>query len=163
MKASRVVLRGVRLREEPLTSYVIRNSLGNEIWPIYNAKYSKMRTFYTPCVSVAVSGWPLIKKNYVSEWNGMLLSPITAFGFVSRTNQIAAQGFISHTNDITAFGCLAPITPFSHSHQSQRFLVPIISQLSCKWCHAQRMAKTITFGLILTSVMVCSLREGLVD
>ena len=62
MKASRVVLRGVRLREEPLTSYVIRNSLGNEIWPIYNAKYSEMRTFYTPCVSVAVSGRPLIKK-----------------------------------------------------------------------------------------------------
>ena len=27
MKASRVVLRGVRLREEPLTQYVIRNSL----------------------------------------------------------------------------------------------------------------------------------------
>ena len=99
----------------------------------------------------------------------MLLSPITAFGFVSRTNQIAAQGFISHTNDITAFGCLAPITAFSHSHHSQRFLVPIISQLSYKCCHvksggcAQRMAKTITFGLILTSVMVCSLREGLVD
>ena len=91
----------------------------------------------------------------------MLLSLITAFGFVSRTNQIAAKGFISHTNDITTFGCLTPITAFSHSHQSQRFLVPIISQLS-GGC-AQRMAKTITFGLILTSVMVCSLREGLVD
>ena len=169
MKASRVVLRGVRLREEPLTSYVIRNSLGNEIWPIYNAKYSEMRTFYTPFVSVAVSGRPLIKKKTISVWNDMLLSPITAFGFVSRTNQIAAQGFISHTNDITAFGYLAPITAFSHSHQSQRFLVPIISQLSCKWCHvksggcAQRMTKTITFRLILTSVMVCGLREGLVD
>ena len=62
MKASHVVLHGVRLREEPLTPYVIRNSLGNEIWPIYNAKYSEMRTFYTPCVSVAVSGRPLIKK-----------------------------------------------------------------------------------------------------
>ena len=56
MKASRVVLRVVRLREEPLTYYVIRNSLGNEIWSIYNAKYSEMWTFYTPCVSVAVSG-----------------------------------------------------------------------------------------------------------
>ena len=66
MKASRVVLRGVRLREEPLTSYVIRNSLGNEIWPIYNAKYSEMRTFYTPFVSVAVSGRPLIKKKTIS-------------------------------------------------------------------------------------------------
>ena len=42
MKASHVVLHGVRLREEPLTPYVIRNSLGNEIWPIYNAKYSEM-------------------------------------------------------------------------------------------------------------------------
>ena len=39
MKASRVVLRGVRLREEPLTYYVFKNSLGNEIWSIYNAKY----------------------------------------------------------------------------------------------------------------------------
>ena len=38
MKASRVVLRVVRLREEPLTYYVLRNSLGNEIWLIYNAK-----------------------------------------------------------------------------------------------------------------------------
>ena len=53
----------------------------------------------------------------------MLLSPITAFGFVSRTNQIAAQGFISHTNDITAFGYLAPITAFSHSHQPQRLVI----------------------------------------
>ena len=42
MRASRVVLRGVRLRKEPLTYYVIRNSLGKEIWSIYNAKYSKM-------------------------------------------------------------------------------------------------------------------------
>ena len=39
MKASRVVLRGVRSREEPLTYYVFKNSLGNEIWSIYNAKY----------------------------------------------------------------------------------------------------------------------------
>ena len=38
MKASRVVLRVVRLREEPLTYYVLRNSLGNETWSIYNAK-----------------------------------------------------------------------------------------------------------------------------
>ena len=38
MKASRVVLRVVRLREEPLTCDVIRNSSGNEIWSIYNAK-----------------------------------------------------------------------------------------------------------------------------
>lgn len=98
----------------------------------------------------------------------MLLSPITAFGFVSRTNQIAAQGFISHTNDITAFGCLAPITPFSHSHQSQRFLVPIISQLSCKWCQGIRGLYTKNdinhkFGLILISVMVCGLCDSLVD
>ena len=56
MKASRVVLRGVWLCKEPLTWYVIRNSLGNQIWSIYNAKYSEMWTFYTPCVSVAVSG-----------------------------------------------------------------------------------------------------------
>ena len=56
MKGSRVVLRGVRLREEPLTHYVFWNSLGKEIWSIYNAKYSKMWTFYTPCVFVAVSG-----------------------------------------------------------------------------------------------------------
>ena len=56
MKGSRVVLRDVRLREEPLTHYVFWNSLGNEIWSIYNAKYSEMWTFYTPCVFVAVSG-----------------------------------------------------------------------------------------------------------
>ena len=55
MKASRVVLRGVWFREKPLTQYV-RNSLGNQIWSIYNAKYSEMWTFYTPCVSVA--GYP---------------------------------------------------------------------------------------------------------
>ena len=42
MKASRVVLRGVMLREEPLTKYVLPNSLGNEIWSIYDAKYSGM-------------------------------------------------------------------------------------------------------------------------
>ena len=42
MKASRVVLRGVWFHEEPLTLYVIRNSLGNQIWSIYNAKYSEM-------------------------------------------------------------------------------------------------------------------------
>ena len=42
MKALRVVLRGVRLREELLTHYVFLNSLGNEIWSIYNAKYSEM-------------------------------------------------------------------------------------------------------------------------
>ena len=53
MKASRVVL---RLREELLTYYAFRNSLGNEIWSIYNANYSEMWTFYTPCVSVAISG-----------------------------------------------------------------------------------------------------------
>ena len=41
MKASRVVLRGVWFREKPLTQYV-RNSLGNQIWSIYNAKYSEM-------------------------------------------------------------------------------------------------------------------------
>ena len=34
MKASPVVLRGVRFYEEPLTYYVIRNSLGNKIWSI---------------------------------------------------------------------------------------------------------------------------------
>ena len=56
MKGSRVVLRGVRLRDEPLTHCVFWNSLGNEIWSIYNAKYSEMWTFYTPCVFVAVSG-----------------------------------------------------------------------------------------------------------
>ena len=56
MKASRVVLRGVWFREEPLTYYVTRNSLGNQIWSINSAKYSEMCTFYTPCVSVAVSG-----------------------------------------------------------------------------------------------------------
>ena len=38
MKASRVVLRGVWFREKTLC--VIRNSLGNQIWSIYNAKYS---------------------------------------------------------------------------------------------------------------------------
>ena len=53
MKASCVVLRGVRLHEERLTQW---NSLGNEIWSIYDVKYSKMRIFYTPCVSVVVSG-----------------------------------------------------------------------------------------------------------
>ena len=42
MKASGVVLRGVWFREEPLTDYVIRNSLGNQIWSIYNTKYSEM-------------------------------------------------------------------------------------------------------------------------
>ena len=46
----------LRLREEPLTCCVFRNSLGNEIWSIYNAKYSEMWTFYTPCVSVAICG-----------------------------------------------------------------------------------------------------------
>ena len=30
--------------------------MGNQIWSIHNAKYSEMWTFYTPCVSVAVSG-----------------------------------------------------------------------------------------------------------
>ena len=42
MRALRVVLPGVRLREELLTHYVFLNSLGNEIWSIYNAKYSEM-------------------------------------------------------------------------------------------------------------------------
>ena len=32
LRAPRVVLRDVRLREEPLTYYVVWNSLGNEIW-----------------------------------------------------------------------------------------------------------------------------------
>ena len=41
-KALPIVLCGVWLREEPLTLYVIRNSLGNELWLIYNAKYSEM-------------------------------------------------------------------------------------------------------------------------
>ena len=31
-KALRIVLRGVWLREEPLTLYVIRNSLENQLW-----------------------------------------------------------------------------------------------------------------------------------
>ena len=56
MKGSRVVLRSLRLREEPLTHYVFWNSLGNETWSIYNAKYSETWTLYTPCVFVAVSG-----------------------------------------------------------------------------------------------------------
>ena len=38
MKASRVVLRGVRLREEPLTQYLIRNSL----------KYGRFATLNIP-------------------------------------------------------------------------------------------------------------------
>ena len=42
MKASRVVLRSVWFREEPLTSYFILNSWGNQICSIYNAKYSEM-------------------------------------------------------------------------------------------------------------------------
>ena len=42
MKASRVVLRGVGLREEPWTYYVIRIGLGNEIWSIYDANYCEM-------------------------------------------------------------------------------------------------------------------------
>ena len=42
MKVSRVVLRGVWFREEPLTKYVIQNSLGNQIWSIYSGKYSEM-------------------------------------------------------------------------------------------------------------------------
>ena len=42
MKASRIMLRGVGLREEPLTKYVIRTGLGNEIWSIYDAKYCEM-------------------------------------------------------------------------------------------------------------------------
>ena len=41
-KALRIVLRGVWLREEPLTLYVIRNSLENQLWLIYNAKYSEI-------------------------------------------------------------------------------------------------------------------------
>ena len=41
-KALRIVLRDVWLREEPLTLYIIRNSLGNQLWLIYNAKYSEM-------------------------------------------------------------------------------------------------------------------------
>ena len=52
MKASRVVLRGVRLG----TIDVICYEEEFEIWSIYCVKYSEMRTFYTPCVSVAVSG-----------------------------------------------------------------------------------------------------------
>ena len=40
MKASRVVLRGVRFCEEPLTYYVIRNSLGNI--------YGRFKTLNTP-------------------------------------------------------------------------------------------------------------------
>ena len=42
MKASRVVLRGIWFREEPLIEYFIRNSLGNQIYSIYNAKCSEM-------------------------------------------------------------------------------------------------------------------------
>ena len=42
MKASRVLLRGIRLRKESWSLYVIWNGLGNEIWSIYNAKYSEM-------------------------------------------------------------------------------------------------------------------------
>ena len=42
MKASRVVLCGVWFREEPLTYYVIQNSLRNQIWSIYNAKYTQL-------------------------------------------------------------------------------------------------------------------------
>ena len=42
VRASRVLLRGVWFREKPLTQYVIQNSLGNQTWSIYNAKYSEM-------------------------------------------------------------------------------------------------------------------------
>ena len=42
MKASRVVLRGVGLREEPWTYNVIRIGLGYEIWSIYDANYCEM-------------------------------------------------------------------------------------------------------------------------
>ena len=40
----------------PKLFLMMRNSLGNKIWSIYNAKYSKMWTLFTPCVSVAISG-----------------------------------------------------------------------------------------------------------
>ena len=47
-------------------------------------------------------------------------------------------------------------------------LAPIISQLSCKWCQGIRGLYTKNdinhkFGLILISVMVCGLRDSLVD
>ena len=48
------------------------------------------------------------------------------------------------------------------------YFAPIISKLSCKWCHRIRgLCKkndiNHKFGLILTSVTVCSLSENLVD
>ena len=47
-------------------------------------------------------------------------------------------------------------------------LAPIISQLSCKWCQGIRGLYTKydinhKFGLMLISVMVCGLRDSLVD
>ena len=54
MKVSLVVLSfvlcSVGLCKEPLTKYIIRISLVNEIWFIYNAKDCKMWTFFTPNV-----------------------------------------------------------------------------------------------------------------
>ena len=58
MKASRVVLRVVRLREEPLTYYVLRNSLGNEIWLITtlnNLKCEHFTLFVCPLQFLVIS------------------------------------------------------------------------------------------------------------
>ena len=109
------------------------------------------------------------------EWHVARTDQIAAFGYVSRTYQIAEYGqvsptdqittlgYVSRTNHITAFGYLAPITAFRVCiwHQSyHNFLANYFMESS--GC-AERMTLTINFGLILISVMVCGLRESVVD
>ena len=71
-------------------------------------------------------------------------------GYVSRTNQIAALGYVSRTNHIIAFEYPAPITAFGYF-------------FSCKWCHRSKNDISQKFWAHLVSVMVCGLRESLVD
>ena len=57
MKVSRVVLRGVRLREEPLTWYVIRNSLKYGRFTTLNISKCEHFTFFVcPLRFLVISG-----------------------------------------------------------------------------------------------------------
>ena len=80
----------------------------------------------------------------VSEnWIGLVLinNSMLAYRVVCCSHQSDRLGYVSRTNQIAALGYV----------------------LSCKWCHRSKNDISQKFWAHLVSVMVCGLRESLVD
>ena len=87
-------------------------------------------------------------------WYVARTNQIAALGYVSRTNQIAALGYVSRTSHIIAFEYHASITAF-------RYFFSVNDVMDQGTVHKNDINQK--FWAHWISVMVCGLRESLVD